>query len=56
MAPTICLLIGEVTITSSDCDYIREVQGDPNQNFPFLRAISLKVCTSDPMLVKPKLV
>ena len=36
--------------------HIVKIQGDPNQNFPFLRAISLKVCTSDPMLVKPKLV
>ena len=28
------------------------LQGDPNQNCPFLRAITLKVCFSDPMLVK----
>ena len=33
-----------------------EVQGDPNQNCPFLRAITQKVGTSDPMLVKPKCV
>ena len=33
-----------------------DVQGDPNQNFPFPRPISLKVSTSDPKLVKPKLV
>ena len=32
------------------------VQGDPNQNCPFLRAITLKLCVSDPMLVKPKCV
>ena len=32
------------------------VQGDPNQNFPFPRPITLKVSTSDPKLVKPKLV
>ena len=32
------------------------LQGDPNQNCPFLRAIALKLSTSDPMLVKPKLV
>ena len=32
------------------------IQGDPNQNFPFSRLISLKVSTPDPKLVKPKLV
>ena len=32
------------------------VQGDPNQNLKFLLAITLKVCISDPLLVKPKCV
>ena len=30
------------------------LQGDPNQNFPFQMTITLKISTSDPMLVKPK--
>ena len=29
------------------------IQGNPNQNCPFLRAITLKLCISNPMLVKP---
>ena len=33
-----------------------QIQGDPNQNLKFLPAISLKLCISDPMLVKPKCV
>ena len=32
------------------------VQGDPNQNPLFQKAVALKLCISDPMLVKPKLV
>ena len=32
------------------------LQGDPNQNCPFLRAITQNVSTSDPLLVKPKCV
>ena len=32
------------------------VQGDPNQNLRFLLARTLKICVSDPMLVKPKCV
>ena len=32
------------------------IQGDPNQNFPFQMAITLKLSSSDPMLVKPKCV
>ena len=32
------------------------LQGDPNQNLRFLLAITLKICFSDPMLVKPKCV
>ena len=35
---------------------IFEVQGDPNQNLKCLFAITLKLCISDPMLVKPKCV
>ena len=31
-----------------------KLQGDPNQNFPFQMAITLKLSYSDPMLVKPK--
>ena len=31
-----------------------ELQGDQNQNFWFQMAVPLKVCISDPMLVKPK--
>ena len=31
-------------------------QGDPNQSFPFQIAITLKLCISDPTLVKPKCV
>ena len=33
-----------------------KVQGDPNQNLLFQMAISLEICISDPMLVKPKCV
>ena len=33
-----------------------KVQGDPNQNFPFQMAITLKLSSSDPMLVKQKCV
>ena len=32
------------------------VQGDPNQNLKFILAITLKLCISDPILVKPKCV
>ena len=32
------------------------VEGDPNQNLKCLLAITLKLCISDPMLVKPKCV
>ena len=30
------------------------VQGDPNRNCLFQMAVTLKVCISNPMLVKPK--
>ena len=33
-----------------------ELQGDPNRNFWFQMAITLKLSISDPMLVKPKCV
>ena len=33
-----------------------QVQGDPNQNPLFQMAVPLKLCISDPMLVKPKCV
>ena len=33
-----------------------ELHGDPNQNFPFQMAVTLKLSSSDPMLVKPKCV
>ena len=32
------------------------VQGDPNQNLLIQMAITLKICISDPMLLKPKCV
>ena len=32
------------------------VQGEPNQNMKFVLAITLKICISDPMLIKPKCV
>ena len=32
------------------------IQGDPNQNCPFLRAITQKLSIFDPMLVKQKCV
>ena len=32
------------------------IQGDPNQNLKSLLAITLKLCISDPRLVKPKCV
>ena len=32
------------------------LQGDPNQNPLFQMAVQLKLCISDPMLVKPKCV
>ena len=35
---------------------LEPLQGDPNQNCPFLKAITLKLSTSEPMLVKPKCV
>ena len=35
---------------------VPQVQGDPNQNLPFQMAITLKLSSSDPMLVKPKCV
>ena len=35
---------------------LTELQGDPNQNLICLLAITLKLCISDPMLVKPKCV
>ena len=31
-----------------------KIQGDPNQNLLLQLAITLKICISDPMLVKPK--
>ena len=34
--------------------YIKQIQGDPKQNCPFLRAITLKLRVPDPMLEKPK--
>ena len=34
----------------------KRLQGDPNQNIKFLLAITLKICVSDPILVKPKCV
>ena len=33
-----------------------QIQGDPNQNPLFQKAVAIKLCISDPMLVKPKLV
>ena len=33
-----------------------DLQGDPNQNLVFQMAVALKLCISDHMLVKPKLV
>ena len=40
-----------------DCNYwCRYLQGDPNQNFKCVLAITQKLCISDPMLVKPKCV
>ena len=36
--------------------HARNLQGDPNQNLKCLLAIPLKLCISDPMLVKPKCV
>ena len=35
---------------------IGSLQGDPNQNPFFQMAVSLKLCNSDPILVKPKCV
>ena len=32
------------------------IQGDPNQSFPFQMAVTLKLSSPDPMLVKPKCV
>ena len=32
------------------------LQSDPNQNCPFIRTVSLKLSTSDPVLVKPNCV
>ena len=32
----------------------KQIQADPNQNLKFVLAITLKVCISDSMLVKPK--
>ena len=32
------------------------LQGDPNQKLQLQMAVTVKVCISDPMLVKPKLV
>ena len=36
------------------CDKSCMIQGDPNQNFPFQIAKTLKLISSDPMLVKSK--
>ena len=36
--------------------YTNNLQGDPNQSFPFQMAVTLKLSSSDPMLVKPKCV
>ena len=53
---------GEVTILppSTQCPGkfgpAIEIQGDPNQNLKCLLATTLKLCISDPMLVKPKCV
>ena len=33
-----------------------QLQGDPNQNPLFQMAVALRLCISNPMLVKPKLV
>ena len=47
---------GKNSISHTIHNLMHQVQGDPNQNFPFPRPITLKVSTSDPKLVKPKLV
>ena len=47
------LMWGDCTLMRVDRQFI---QGDPNQNFPFPKPVTLKVFTSDPKLVKPKLV
>ena len=36
--------------------YSNVLQGDPNQNLKFVLAITLKICISDPILVKPNCV
>ena len=38
------------------CCIMNIVQGDPNRNFLFQMPVTLKLCISDPMLVKPKCV
>ena len=43
-------------VTQGPKDGSKVVQGDPNQNSPFLKAITHKVSISDPMLIKPKCV
>ena len=43
-------------VYSHDLICFSNIQGDPNQNLKFVLAITLKICVSDPMLVKPKCV
>ena len=43
-------------ISSLFLDTQKIVQGDPNQNLKFILALTLKLCISDPIMIKPKCV
>ena len=51
----IYIITNAFTKTGSVVNFIY-IQDDPNQNCRFLRAITLKLCISDPILVKRKVV
>ena len=56
---SLVFVLKDLTTTLEKSNEVIEVlvlQGDPNQNFPFPKLVTLKVFTSDPKLVKPKLV
>ena len=47
----------EEVVTEDNPDTVdNHIQGNPNQNCPFLRVITQKLSISDPKLVKPKCV
>ena len=48
--------VWEIVTTFGVSFLLSNIQGDPNQSLLIQMAITLKICISDPMLVKPKCV